>query len=314
MTNKHAVLSLLLLAATTLMMIRSSHQESFRTIQQQPRLHHQKTFTVKPGLENYQATVGLDGVTCSFKFSTKSCSELNDQENKKNVEKKKLSYEEVLTRLPKGTCLNKVEGYWTYSYCAEGKIRQAHGNDVYHLGTFSSYKKDRALFTNGQICELDGKKIERSTQVIFMCGESTEIVGIREPTPCRYEMIVTEPKLCGEDSPFPVYHHETSTSSITIASIYDHFEIKIEKTLFQKEYLCTVQAILRDLKPNPTTCFKSFSMSLDNKSKSKTALSARAMHHGRVPFRDTELKHTKDGQEVKSTKYFDGSLDYIQVK
>ncbi|KAG2387040.1 hypothetical protein C9374_002075 [Naegleria lovaniensis] len=300
------LLPLILLAV----MIRWSHQGS--SIQQP--LHHQKTFTVKPGLENYQATVGLDGVTCSFKFSTKSCSESEDDKTK-NEDKKKLSYEEVLTRLPKGTCLNKVEGYWTYSYCAEGKIKQSHGNDVYHLGTFSSYKKDRALFTNGQICELDGKKFERSTQVIFMCGESTEIVGIREPTPCRYEMIVTEPKLCGEDSPFPVYHHETSTSSITIASIYDHFEIKIEKTLFQKEYLCTVQAILRDLKPNPTTCFKSFSMSLDKKPKSKSApLSARAMHHGRVPFRDTELKHTRDGQEVKSTKHFDGSLDYIQVK
>src|SRR3989338_4403419 len=100
-------------------------------------LQHQKTFTIKSGLENYQSTVKLDGITCSFKFSTLACSELEKQAAPKKEESSLASYEEVIKRLPKATCLNKVEGYWTYSYCLEGKVKQNHGSEVYQLGSFS---------------------------------------------------------------------------------------------------------------------------------------------------------------------------------
>ncbi|EFC48585.1 predicted protein [Naegleria gruberi] len=278
-------------------------------------LQHQKTFTIKAGLENYQSTVKLDNVACSFKFSTIACSELKKKEEPKKEEKTTIvSYSEAIKRLSKATCLNKVEGYWTYSYCLEGKIKQNHGAEVYQLGTFSKYNQDKGIFDNGEECALSGgKKVRRSTDVIYMCGMSTEIVSIREPQQCKYELIVTDPQLCGKDSPFPSYHHETSTSSITETSIYDHFEMKIEKTLFDNQYLCTVQSILRDLKSKPTSCFTYFSMTLDGK-EDESSLTARAMHHGRIPFKNEELKYTKNGKQVKTTSSFDGSLDYIQVK
>ena len=278
-------------------------------------LTHQKTFTIKPDLENYKATVKLDNVVCSFKFSTFACSERKTKQQETEKEKKKiLTYEEVIERLPKATCLQKVEGYWTYSFCFNGKIKQNHGNDMFFLGSFQQFKKDKALYGEGETCKVSGnKEVQRSTEVTLMCGSSSEIVSVREPNQCFYEMIVTDPSLCGEDSPFPTYHHETSTSSITESSIYDHFEIKIEKTMFQKEYLCTVQSILRDLKSKPTSCFSQFSMVLQGK-KNKGPLTARAMHHGRVPFGNSELKYMKSGEQVTTTNNFDGSLDYIQVK
>ncbi|KAL9646027.1 hypothetical protein ABK040_015793 [Willaertia magna] len=307
------------------------------------------------------ASVTLNDITCQFQFSTISCKELaeekkklaNGNPNNNNAQQAiLLPYEKVLERLPKSGCLKKVEGYWTYDFCFNEQVTQSHGSQMkFNLGKFTEFKKEKALFVDGDICELPdkntnnnngnvpgGKKreVKRRTNVIFMCGQSSEIVNVKEPIPCEYEFIVTDPNLCSENSPFPKYTHETDMSSIlAINNPYDNFEMKIEKTMFVNEYLCTVQSILRDLKPVPNTCFKYFSIQMittnnDNNMAEKNkaekddedkdgsgerrGLVARAMHHGRIPFENKELKYVRKGREVRSTKYFTGSLDYIQIK
>eukprot|EP00927_Polykrikos_kofoidii_P027522 TRINITY_DN24172_c0_g6_i1.p1 TRINITY_DN24172_c0_g6~~TRINITY_DN24172_c0_g6_i1.p1 ORF type:complete len:799 (-),score=167.07 TRINITY_DN24172_c0_g6_i1:113-2509(-) len=93
-------------------------------------------------------------------------------------------------------CEESAAKEYTYSICFFEEARQGHTR----LGTFDGWAKDTPLtmiFANGEHCH-GGPA--RSLRVRFICGVSSKILGVKEPSRCTYEADVSHPAACGEDA------------------------------------------------------------------------------------------------------------------
>ncbi|CAL0320170.1 unnamed protein product [Lupinus luteus] len=130
-----------------------------------------------------------------------------------------------LLEVLKGPCFIRQEGWWSYEFCYQKKVRQIHLEDekvvqefvlgVYdpeatsafnqNLSDISTLKDPRSkdlsqryhahIYTNGTTCDLTNKP--RETEVRFVCSEPRAMISsITEISTCKYALTVQCPTLC----------------------------------------------------------------------------------------------------------------------
>ena len=106
-----------------------------------------------------------------------------------------------------GECFDLEEREYTYKVCPFKDVQQIKKGSGYgpNMGRFKGFgeqsyslwgsKSDYAhmLFTEGESC-WGGPA--RSTDVHLVCGETTKVVRVEEPSMCTYKMIVETPAVC----------------------------------------------------------------------------------------------------------------------
>ncbi|CAI8587347.1 unnamed protein product [Vicia faba] len=143
-------------------------------------------------------------------------------ETEKRVKQK--TPDELLEVL-KGPCVIRQEGWWSYEFCYQKKLRQLHLEDekvvqefvlgVYdpeataaynqNLSDISTFKDPRSKdasqryhahqYTNGTICDLTNKP--RETEVRFVCSEPRAMISsITEISTCKYALTIHVAMLC----------------------------------------------------------------------------------------------------------------------
>lgn len=130
-----------------------------------------------------------------------------------------------LLEVLKDRCLIRQEGWWSYEFCYENKLRQVHLEDeklvqefilgyydaeataAYHqTHSHNSVLKDPRskdasqryhahIYTNGTLCDLTNEP--RQTEVRFVCSEPRAMISsITELSTCKYALTVHCPTLC----------------------------------------------------------------------------------------------------------------------
>ncbi|PHT42448.1 Protein OS-9 -like protein [Capsicum baccatum] len=132
--------------------------------------------------------------------------------------------DEVLEVL-KDRCLTRLEGWWSYEFCYENKLRQVHLEDekpvqefvlgYYDAEATAAYHQSHSdksvlkdprskdasqryhahIYTNGTVCDLTNEP--RQTEVRFVCSEPRALISsITELSTCKYALTVHCPTLC----------------------------------------------------------------------------------------------------------------------
>ncbi|KAK1323052.1 hypothetical protein QJS10_CPA02g01172 [Acorus calamus] len=170
--------------------------------------------------------------------------EPTDQQNTSNVivestKRTKLKSPDELMEVLKDRCFYRQEGWWSYEFCYQDKLRQFHldeDNKVvqeFLLGiydpeatdsfnqnhsTVSTLKDPRSKdasqryhahqFTNGTTCDLTSQP--RETEVRFVCSEPPTVMisSIKEIATCKYAVTIQCPMLCKH----PMFQEEKPSS------------------------------------------------------------------------------------------------------
>lgn len=139
----------------------------------------------------------------------------------------KLKTPDELLDVLKDRCLIRQEGWWSYEFCYQQRLRQIHldedGKKVvqeFSLGEYDAeateaYHKNRPdmstlkdprskdasqryhahIFTNGTLCDLTNEP--RETEVRFVCSEPRAMISsITELSTCKYALTIQCPTLC----------------------------------------------------------------------------------------------------------------------
>ncbi|XP_015582774.1 protein OS-9 homolog [Ricinus communis] len=137
----------------------------------------------------------------------------------------KLKTPDELLEVLKERCFIRQEGWWSYEFCYQKKLRQVHLEDdklvqefvlgVYdeeataafnqNLSDVSTVKDPRSKdasqryhahqYTNGTMCDLTNQP--RETEVRFVCSEPRAMISsITELSTCKYALTVQVPMLC----------------------------------------------------------------------------------------------------------------------
>ncbi|KZV27428.1 protein OS-9 [Dorcoceras hygrometricum] len=149
----------------------------------------------------------------------------------------KIKTPDELLEVLKDRCFIRQEGWWSYEFCHQNKLRQIHIDDekvvqefvlgVYdsqateaynqNLADISTLKDPRSrdasqryhvhLFTNGTVCDLTNEP--RQTEVRFVCSEPRAMISsITELSTCKYALTFQCPTLCKH----PFFHEERPVS------------------------------------------------------------------------------------------------------
>uniref|UniRef100_A0A061RW13 Protein OS-9 n=1 Tax=Tetraselmis sp. GSL018 TaxID=582737 RepID=A0A061RW13_9CHLO len=116
-------------------------------------------------------------------------------------------------------CFYRIEGWWTYEVCYQGKIRQYHQEkdrieSEFSLGEYdeqaSAQLEDVSAeaeppyfaqkYTGGTPCDITNTP--RETEVRFICSSdhTNVLTSIKEPSTCSYTMTFSTPLLCKHPS------------------------------------------------------------------------------------------------------------------
>ncbi|GAB4828209.1 Protein OS-9 [Ancistrocladus abbreviatus] len=137
----------------------------------------------------------------------------------------KVKTPDELLEVLKDKCLIRQEGWWSYEFCYQQKLRQFHVEDdktvqefilgiydaeataAYHqnLSDISTLKDPRSKdasqryhphqYTNGTTCDLTNQP--RETEVRFVCSEPRAMISsITELSTCKYALTIQSPMLC----------------------------------------------------------------------------------------------------------------------
>ncbi|XP_059290581.1 protein OS-9 homolog [Lycium ferocissimum] len=167
----------------------------------------------------------------------------------------KLKTPDELLEVLKDRCLLRQEGWWSYEFCYENKLRQVHIDDekvvqefvlgYYDAAATAAYNQNRSdismlkdprskdasqryhahIYTNGTKCDLTNDP--RETEVRFVCSEPRAMISsITELSTCKYALTVHSPTLCKH----PLFHEERPVwHTINCNKLpKDHREMKVE--------------------------------------------------------------------------------------
>jgi protein OS-9 len=149
-----------------------------------------------------------------------------------------------LLELLKGPCFVRQEGWWSYEFCYQKKIRQVHLEDdklvqEFVLGEYdadataafnqnhfdtSTLKDPRSkdasqryhahIYTNGTKCDLTNEP--RTTEVRFVCSEPRAMItSITELSTCKYALTFHCPMLCKH----PLFQEERPVSHTIFCNV-----------------------------------------------------------------------------------------------
>lgn len=179
-----------------------------------------------------------------------------------------------LLEVLKDRCFIRQEGWWSYEFCYQKKLRQIHLEDdkvvqefvlgVYddeataaynqNLSDISTLKDPRSKdasqryhahqYTNGTKCDLTNQP--RETEVRYVCSEPRAMISsITELSTCKYALTVQGPMLCKHplfQEERPVWHNIDCNPLPK-----DYTEPKVEEDSFQSEKI----AMVTDIESSP---------------------------------------------------------------
>lgn len=161
-----------------------------------------------------------------------------------------------LLEVLRGPCFLRQEGWWSYEFCYQKKLRQLHLEDdkvvqefvlgVYdpeataafneNLSDISTLKDPRSKdasqryhahqYTNGTVCDLTNKP--RETEVRFVCSEPRAMISsITEISTCKYALTVQCPQLCKH----PLFQEERPVWHTIDCNVLpkDHVDAKVRR-------------------------------------------------------------------------------------
>ncbi|XP_059286564.1 protein OS-9 homolog [Lycium ferocissimum] len=167
-----------------------------------------------------------------------------------------------LLEVLKDRCLVRQEGWWSYEFCYENKLRQVHLEDeklvqefilgYYDAEATAAYHQNRSdnsvlkdprskdasqryhahIYTNGTICDLTNEP--RQTEVRFVCSEPRAMISsITELSTCKYALTVHCPTLCKH----PLFHEERPVWHTIYCNKLpkDYTETKVEEDNFENQ-------------------------------------------------------------------------------
>lgn len=179
----------------------------------------------------------------------------------------KLKTPDELLEVLKDRCFIRQEGWWTYEFCYQKKLRQVHLEDEkvvqeFVLGEFdaeataaynqnlsdisilkdprskdASQRYHSHQYTNGTICDLTDQP--RETEVRFVCSEPRAMItSITELSTCKYALTIQCPMLCKH----PMFQEERPVwHTINCNALpKDHKESKVEDGSIQDEKITMV--------------------------------------------------------------------------
>ncbi|GLU09596.1 hypothetical protein SLE2022_264470 [Rubroshorea leprosula] len=178
----------------------------------------------------------------------------------------KLKTPDELLEVLKEKCFIRQEGWWSYEFCYQKRLRQLHLEDevvqefilgVYdeeatasfnqNLSDISTLKDPRSKdasqryhahqYTNGTICDLTNQP--RETEVRFVCSEPRAMISsITELSTCKYAITIQCPMLCKH----PLFQEERPIWHTIDCNVLpkDYKETGKEKDQFQDKPLTMI--------------------------------------------------------------------------
>lgn len=308
----------------------------------QDRLPDVRSFHLRPSLTHRVATVAMDNVHCSFRFSTlespsssSSCDRMPQLNRHQQQQRKsehsapstRKDYGALLRRIASdGSCVQRTYDYWTYRLCAGEDVVQYRGrSEKFLLGKYRGVQSvDEVSYENGEMCP---GNVRRSMLVKYVCGERNELLELAEPSTCTYRAVVSHPELCptggdagtDKDNPFERYTDASGGRSAFTQSgamrDEDTWVMMIEKTAVDGRYVCTVRRALQDVKPHSSVCFDHFALSIASGGSALPLQTVVARHANRRRFDHGELVFLDAMEEVMTNDdTFDGSLEYLRAE
>lgn len=182
----------------------------------------------------------------------------------------KLKTPDELLEVLKDRCFIRQEGWWSYEFCYQKKLRQIHVEDEkviqefilgeydneatiaynQNLSDISTLKDPRSKdasqryhahqYTNGTVCDLTSQP--RETEVRFVCSEPRAMISsITELSTCKYALTIQGPMLCKHplfQEERPVWH---TIDCNTLPK--DYKESNVDEGGFQREKITMVTDI-----------------------------------------------------------------------
>lgn len=149
----------------------------------------------------------------------------------------KLKTPDELLEVLKDRCFIRQEGWWSYEFCYQNRLRQIHLEEdkvvqefilgVYNAEATEAYNQNLSdistlkdphskdasqryhshIFNNGTLCDLTNEP--RETEVRFVCSEPRAMISsITELSTCKYALTFQCPTLCKH----PLFHEERPVS------------------------------------------------------------------------------------------------------
>jgi len=135
-------------------------------------------------------------ITCEFTYDSQ-------QRAEKPVAKEVNVYTLITQITKKYQCLNYRSGIFQYEVCLGGEIKQSANNEHYSLGRYEKFvegvKTPQQLYLGGTNCDAAGNA-PRESIVEFTCSQEARVVGISEPSTCKYTVTVGVPEVCGHSA------------------------------------------------------------------------------------------------------------------
>ncbi|KAG2713403.1 hypothetical protein I3760_04G175000 [Carya illinoinensis] len=201
--------------------------------------------------------------------SGKPVTQLNTSSMIMETEKRiKLKTPDELLEILKDRCFIRQEGWWSYEFCYQKKLRQVHSEDdkvvqEFVLGEYnaeataafnqniseiSTLKDPRSKdasqryhahqYTNGTMCDLTNQP--RETEVRFVCSESRAMISsLTELSTCKYALTVQCPTLCKH----PLFQEERPVWQTINCNVLpkDFKETKVEEESKEKPILMVTE-------------------------------------------------------------------------
>ncbi|WCJ29946.1 hypothetical protein M5689_011544 [Euphorbia peplus] len=187
----------------------------------------------------------------------------------------KLKTPDELLEVLKDRCFIRQEGWWSYEFCYQKKLRQVHLEDenkvvqefvlgVYddeatssfnrNLSDVSTLKDPRSKdasqryhahqYTNGTLCDLTNQP--RETEVRFVCSEPRAMISsITELSTCKYALTVQVPMLCKH----PLFQEERPVWHTINCNVHSK-EAKVGKETSQEKHIIMVSDVEDSSKPD----------------------------------------------------------------
>ncbi|KAK4369252.1 hypothetical protein RND71_013044 [Anisodus tanguticus] len=101
-----------------------------------------------------------------------------------------------LLEVLKDRCLIRQEGWWSYEFCYENKLRQVHLEDEKATAAYHQNRSDNSVLKDPRSKDAS-QSLRRKCKVRFVCSEPRAMISsITELSTCKYALTVHCPTLC----------------------------------------------------------------------------------------------------------------------
>jgi len=203
-----------------------------------------------------------------------------------------------------GQCRESLHSGGNYEVCVSKQVRQVNPNQrtiSFELGKFVSVEGEGSFvkqhYGNGALCPPSNN--ERKTSVTFACAPELQLLAIREPAICEYEIVLGVPDVCGHPKFLQVVQQNSPSKDQTwfleIVEIAGGTSCSISHNGYGSFDAIYVESFSLEFDPSPIGQIEAKAYSIDR----------RELSSG-------EIQITSNG--LKTTSQFDHNVRYVQIR